>query len=281
MKTGREAMIDFVGKRINSNSETLNKKITQLQLPTFSNVPRGKTKGKGNDKTRSLQTDRALFGRLLVISQQRKVDLQELFAYELASVPMALTNSDGSLSKTNKAQVMHVLEEHGSPPKDPELFVQVYVNDKENTRDFIDHMAVVQKCSSRSGINTFGDLLTCISQFVFSAFREGSLVAPISDRYDSKFSIKAGERKRRGCLSNFPEVIVNSKDQVLLRNMNAYFANPKNKDNLNSFVFHELESLAQQVLTVMNSSLGWRFFRSRKDCLCLQWKERRFVRGIF
>ena len=29
----------------------------------------------------------------------------------------------------------------------------------------------------------------------------------------------------------------------------AYFANPKNKDKLNSFVFNELESLVQQVLT--------------------------------
>ena len=56
-ETGREAMIDFVGKRINSNSETLDKKITQLQLPTFSNVSRSKTKRKGNNKTRSLQMD--------------------------------------------------------------------------------------------------------------------------------------------------------------------------------------------------------------------------------
>ena len=31
--------------------------------------------------------------------------------------------------------------------------------------------------------------------------------------------------------------------------MKAYFGNPKNKDNLNSFVFNELESLAQQVIT--------------------------------
>ena len=95
-------MIDFAGKRININSETLDKKITQLQLPTFLNVPRGETKGKGNDKTRYLQTGQALFGRLIVISRQRKVDLQELFTYELASVPMALINSFGSLSKTNK-----------------------------------------------------------------------------------------------------------------------------------------------------------------------------------
>ena len=138
--------------------------------------------------------------------------------------------------------------EHGSPSKDLELLAQVYVNAKENIGVFIDHIGVVQKCSSRSGINTFGHLLTCISQFVFSAFREGSLVALIADRSDSKLSIKAGERKQHGCLSNSPEVIVNSEDQVLLRNMKAYFANPKNKDDLNSFVFSELESLAQQVL---------------------------------
>ena len=37
--------------------------------------------------------------------------------------------------------------------------------------------------------------------------------------------------------------------QTLQRNMKAYFANSKNKDNLNSFVFNELERLAQQVLT--------------------------------
>ena len=107
----------------------------------------------------------------------------------------------------------------------------------------------MQKCSSLSGINTFGDLLTCIREFVFSAFCERSLVAFISDRYDSKLSINAGERKRRGCLSSSPEVIVNSKDQVLPRNIKAYFANLKNKDKLNSFVFNELESLVQQVLT--------------------------------
>ena len=76
-------------------------------------------------------------------------------------------------------------------------------------------MAVLQKCSSHSGINTFGDLLTCISQFVFSAFHERGLVALICDRYDSKLSIKAGERKPCGCLSDSPEVIINSKDQVL------------------------------------------------------------------
>ena len=62
---------------------------------------------------------------------------------------------------------MHVLEEHGSPSKDPELFAQAYINDKENTGVFIDRMAVVQKCSSRSGINAFGDLLYILISLYF------------------------------------------------------------------------------------------------------------------
>ena len=85
---------------------------------------------------------------------------------------------------------MHVLEEHGSPLKDPELFAQAYINDKKNIGVFIDHTAVVQKCSSCSGINTFGDLLTCMG---FRLSIEGSFVALISDRYDSKLSMEAGE----------------------------------------------------------------------------------------
>ena len=56
------------------------------------------------------QTELCLEGLVSSHSKER-VDLQELFTYELASVPMALTNSDGSLSKTNNAQVMDVLEE--------------------------------------------------------------------------------------------------------------------------------------------------------------------------
>ena len=46
---------------------------------------------------------------------------------------------------------MHVLEEQGSPSKDPQLFAQAYVNDKENTGVFIDHMAVAHKCLSLLG----------------------------------------------------------------------------------------------------------------------------------
>ena len=128
---------------------------------------------------------------------------------------MALSNSDDSLSKANKAQVMYVLEDHGNPSKDPELFAQAYVNDKENTGVFIDHMAIVQKCSSRSGISTFGDVLRCMC-FRFSV--KGIFVALISDRYDLKLSIKAGEMDQV---------------QVLPRNISskAYSANPKNKDN--------------------------------------------------
>ena len=70
-------------KKINSNSETLDKKITQLQLPTFSNVPRGKTKGKENDKTRSLQTDRALLEGLLLSHSKDRLTVRNYLLMSL------------------------------------------------------------------------------------------------------------------------------------------------------------------------------------------------------
>ena len=106
-----------------------------------------------------------------------------------------------------------------------------------------DHMACVQKLSSRAGISTFGDLLAGLEKFIRLGFLEGNIVQVVSDRYDSTLSIKAGERKRRGHTANSPEVCIYSKDQVLPRNMKAYLASPKNKDNLNAFVFSELETL--------------------------------------
>ena len=103
----------------------------------------------------------------------------------------------------------------------------------------------------------------------------------LSDRYDSKLSIKAREWKRRGCLSNSPEVIVNSKDQVFLRNMKAYFANQKNKDDLNSFVFNELESLAQQVLTDSQTLVLAGDFQITRGLSLFPVERKKICSGIF
>ena len=67
---------------------------------------------------------------------------------------------------------------------------------KMHTAVFIDHMACIQKVSSRAGINAFGDLTDSVSQYVMSAFSEGDTVHVVSDHYENDISIKAGEQER-------------------------------------------------------------------------------------
>ena len=188
------------------------------------------------------ESDRELFGRLSVISKDRSVDLKELFTYELSSIPQGIPNSDGSLSKTNKAQTFRDLEADVQSTDHEHAHLMQIVNTSE-TAVFVDHMACVQKVTSRGGISTFGDLFNELTDFVHLAFKEGNTVHIVSDKYNALNSIKAGERKRRGNIVDSPEGVVK---QVLPRNIKTFLANPKNKDNFNDFIFSERENTMPQ-----------------------------------
>ena len=154
-------------------------------------------------------------------------------------MPVAIANSDGSLYKANKSQTLKDIE--------LEMGATMYYDDFRNTvrgqnahiAAFIDHMACIQKVSSRAGINTFGDLTDSACQYVMSAFSEGDTVHVVADHYENYISIKAGERKRRESIVGSLEVVIYSREQILERNLKAYLSNPKNKDNLNDFVYNK------------------------------------------
>ena len=80
------------------------------------------------------------------------------------------------------------------------------------------------------------------------AFREGDTVHVFSDKYDTLNSIKAGDRKRHGIVTDSPEIVVHSANQILPRDTytRAFLANPKNRDNLNNFIFSEWEKTIPQ-----------------------------------
>ena len=59
-----------------------------------------------NDKDRKLIIDsEVLSRRLLGVSKSRDVDLRKVLQYELAAVPPALFHGDGTMRKTNKADL--------------------------------------------------------------------------------------------------------------------------------------------------------------------------------
>ena len=57
-----------------------------------------------------MKNTRDLFGRLLYISSQKKVDILQVLTYPLVEVPLSLAHIDGSLTKTDKSQLMKKLE---------------------------------------------------------------------------------------------------------------------------------------------------------------------------
>ena len=111
-----------------------------------------------------IEEDRNLFGQLLVISKDRSVDFEQLFTYELSSIPQAIENIDGHLAKTNKAQTLHDLEANVQP-LDHDKLMQVIR--KLSTAVFVDHMACVQKLKGlcHYNVNTENQWKTCLKNW--------------------------------------------------------------------------------------------------------------------
>ena len=80
-----------------------------------------KTSIKSNSKIVELQGTKDLFGRLLYLSSQNNIDLARVFTYPLTPVPLSLAHVDGSINKTDKAKLLHKLENtiRSTGPEDP------------------------------------------------------------------------------------------------------------------------------------------------------------------
>ena len=108
---GKNQFEKFVEKLINSNEKDFYKAVTSNDLTTFASLEKNsKAMSKSKQKPLNVNVYRQLFGRSLVISKDRDVDVMELFSYELSSVPLSLFNFDGSMVKCNKSKLLEELE---------------------------------------------------------------------------------------------------------------------------------------------------------------------------
>ena len=72
---GRQQMNAFVGKRINSNAVGFWEPIPNMKIKTFSSTNK-KIRVKSSDKLVTVNADRDLFGRLLIVSDTRQICLK-------------------------------------------------------------------------------------------------------------------------------------------------------------------------------------------------------------
>lgn len=217
---GRQQMNAFVEKRINSNAVGFWELIPNMNIKTFSSANK-KIRVKSSDKQVTVNADRDLFGRLLIVSKTCQICLKDVLSFELSPVPYSLANVDESLRKGAKSILCSLLE------KDVNV-VQRLTASPNPTVVIIDGMAVIQMSKS-AGASTFGELsekyYNIFSAPLFSNNRVQ--VHVVFDQYWEN-SIKGGERQRRGASVGL-EVQMGGPATPVPRQWGKYIANPKNK----------------------------------------------------
>ncbi|XP_056138321.1 uncharacterized protein tdrd12 [Lampris incognitus] len=153
-------------------------------------------------KSMKLQMDSdVLFRRLLAVSKQRDVSLDNVMSHELAAVPPSLFYDDGEMRKTTKADLAKKLESVVEVMQElPEITAKsAYI---------IDGMALLQSLPD-SAFLTFSDLAECILKKILSLLKKQEIkfVVIVFDRYDNPQSIKILERQRRGATDGPTHVI--------------------------------------------------------------------------
>ena len=121
-----------------------------------------------------------LFRRLLAVSKQREVSMEDVLAHELAAVPPALFRDDGSMRKTAKATLAKKLE---STVKEG-----THLPDAASpSAHIIDGMVMLQSLND-SAFQTFNDLGECVLRKLLSLLtqnKNSNCVTIVFDRYDN------------------------------------------------------------------------------------------------
>ena len=89
---GEKAMGEFVQARLISDKKNFWDPLKKINIKTFQSLNKPIKSSKGKQALKTINLDRQVYSRLLVVSKDRDIDLEEVQSYELASVPLALAN---------------------------------------------------------------------------------------------------------------------------------------------------------------------------------------------
>ena len=218
---GQSAFTSFVQERLIDKSKDYFDPMKKLMLGTFSEAKK-KTRVRAAGRDVIIKADRNLFARLLVIAKSRQIDMREVLTHELGPMPWSLASADGSLAKTNKANLCKLLETGVDylPSLPPTTSVVI-----------IDAMALLQTLGRIP--DKFADLALMVLNIVFVLAGDTERIDLVADQYP-EISIKNVERSRR---RKDGEVVTSiaSPQQLCPRQWKKFLANGSNKTNLMNF----------------------------------------------
>ena len=102
---GTKLLIEVIEQRIQLQNKDFLESITKNKVSNILLLT-NKTKMKKDEKVTTLDIDRKIFSKLIVVPQTCDFDLKKLFKYQLSNVPLALFNPDGSTRKCTKSELL-------------------------------------------------------------------------------------------------------------------------------------------------------------------------------
>lgn len=201
------------------------------RLKTFSNMCKKKAFN-NNGRSSILKADRSLFGRIIVISQRRNLQMSEVLSHPLGPLPWALASPDGQLRKTNKSTLATLLQ------KDIATLNGV----PKNCAVIIDGMALVQKLSFKINDFKFSDVAMSLMKSILIEARDCSRVDVVFDTYNS-MSIKNCERLARHEDVTFHQLL-NIGPAQIVRQWRQFLSSVSNKNSLIRFLVSEWQTVS-------------------------------------
>ncbi len=181
-----------------------------------------------------LKADRRLFGNMILIAQNRKLEMGEVLCYPLGPLPWSLANADGTMKKTNKAVLAKQLESRVSPTNDYPA----------QCATLVDAMGLIHKIHGDN--QTFSELANHVLTQVLHDGHRSNRIDVVFDVY-KKDSIKSAERVSRGSAEAiaFSQIRPGHK----IKNWRRLLASTESKSQLTQISRRELEDTRNERTT--------------------------------
>lgn len=121
---GRELRHYFI-RECSEDDARLESTIARVKVANFASVTK-KKKVKIAGKLQEVTLQKDLFGRLMALSLEHTVDLDEVFRHPVTPTPSSLCHADGTINKTDNAALLKFLEreiDNPIPPTHSDVYV--------------------------------------------------------------------------------------------------------------------------------------------------------------
>ena len=236
---GDARFMQYCQERLQKEDKAVTDTIRRSTLKTFSNMTK-KSVSNIKGKEVVLKSDRDLFARLVIIGKRRQVDLCNMMTYSLGPLPLPIAKADGSLMKTNKAKLLHMLEDLHMPTAPEEGRTRVPPQPPKGGIWIVDAMALLQMMKNIP--KTFGEVAMRVFKQLMNLTLETQTksIHFVTDTYPD-VSIKNAERTRRATTGS-QRVRIRKPDQNTPKQWKKFLANSHNKQELISFLFTEWQN---------------------------------------